>query len=463
MFPELKIDEEFRTLMPRLSVDEYSRLKRAIIEDGCRDSIIIWGDIIVDGMHRYLICQEISEQYTVTRLDFPDRDAAKAWIIDNQLARRNLTTWQKGELASHKLDQLREKTEPCPPADKEKKRDVYGEAARVAGVSRDTVAKAIRIRDRATPEQLKRLGTGESTLGQVYDEIKVAEREGSAVPKFNRTKIDWARWSWCPYTGCLGPGGGGPCGYCFAAGFAERFYTDMPKGKRFEPRFRPERLSAPFNTKIPSTMAGPGATSVFVCSMGDLFGKWVPDDVIDQVLDVVRRVEREGKRKAPKFPLWNFIFLTKNPPRLPTINWPSNAWVGVTVDRQFRVKAAVEALNSVNARVKFLSCEPFLEPLNFMLPAADEPSYLLPTRMVAEGENGLSCVDWAIFGACTATSTSQEKQPEWPWVEDLMVQARFAGCMVYFKKNLTCRPKEYPRAWEGTPAETEATEKLEGG
>ena len=89
---------------------------------------------------------------------------------------------------------------------------------------------------------------------------------------------------------------------------------DYPNG--FEPTFHPERLLDPVNTKLPDK-ASNGKHNVLVCSMGDLFGDWVPQDWIDQVIE-----------RCKKSPEWTYIFLAKSPKRLIGINWPENAWVG---------------------------------------------------------------------------------------------------------------------------------------
>jgi protein gp37 len=73
--------------------------------------------------------------------------------------------------------------------------------------------------------------------------------------------------------------------------------------------------------------------------------------------------------------------------------------------------------------VKFVSCEPLLEPVVF---------------------DDLSCFNWMIIGGRSRNSKMSEFQPEWAWVENLVDQAREAGLNVYFKPNLTVRPKEYP-------------------
>jgi protein gp37 len=216
--------------------------------------------------------------------------------------------------------------------------------------------------------------------------------------------IEWAAWSWNPVTGCLHD-----CPYCYARDMANRFY---PYG--FQPAFIPERLDSPANTKqgVPRWKDDIGYRTVFVCSMADLFGEWVPQEWIDAVMASV------GAN-----PQWNFIFLTKNPSRLPSVVWPANAWVGTTVDRQGRVAPAESAFEQVNATVKFVSCEPLKEELTF---------------------SRLDLFDWVILGGQTKSSQCAEFQPEWKWVKSILLQADLAGCKLYWKDNLHTRPREYP-------------------
>ena len=233
-------------------------------------------------------------------------------------------------------------------------------------------------------------------------EVATAERP---ISKFNQVneQIDWAKWSWNPVTGCLHT-----CVYCYARDIAERFYPE-----KFAPTFRPERLSAPHHTQVPAKAATDiGWRNVFVCSMADLFGKWVPDAWIDAVLTEVRQA-----------PQWNFLFLTKFPQRLAEIDWPRNAWVGTTVDEQYRVSIAEKAFRKVNAPVKWLSCEPLRERLTF---------------------SSLEMFDWVVFGGQSESSKAPAFQPPWEWVEHLQQQARAAKCLVYWKPNLLTRPQEYP-------------------
>ncbi|MGD0898126.1 MAG: DUF5131 family protein [Thermoguttaceae bacterium] len=249
---------------------------------------------------------------------------------------------------------------------------------------------------------------GNITAKLVAEEVAKAAPQHDSESVFNQTNenIDWAKWSWNPVTGCKGG-----CPYCYAKRIAERFTDKYPGG--FEPCFYEERLGAPQNTKIPKGRERePGIRNVFVCSMADLFGEWVPQEWIDAVLQAVT-----------ENPQWNFLFLTKNPSRLVGIDWPPNAWVGTTVDRQARVEPAIEAFRQIDAPVQFLSCEPLLEDLTF------------PT---------LECFDMVIIGAQTGHGAEPALQPDPQWVRSLMNQAWAAGKKVYIKPNLRAAVREYP-------------------
>lgn len=252
--------------------------------------------------------------------------------------------------------------------------------------------------------------------------------ENPPTPKFNRTNenVEWALWTWNPITGCLHD-----CNYCYARDIAIRFY---PEEQGFTPTFHPDRLGAPrfMGQPAPEKVNAPfrtwkggdgkehceggiGEQNVFVCSMADLFGKWVPRDWIDRVLEEVVAA-----------PEWNFLFLTKFPQRLCEFEWPVNAWVGTTVDRQYRVDIAEKAFRKVTASVKWLSCEPMLEPLQF---------------------TSLEMFDWVVVGGSSRSSQTPEFHPPHEWVIDLYNAARRAGCQWYEKPNLLPqRIREYPGA-----------------
>lgn len=242
---------------------------------------------------------------------------------------------------------------------------------------------------------------------------------------FNKTNdnVEWALWTWNPVTGCLHD-----CAYCYARDIANRFYHYLPIDSRFAPVFYPDRLSAPANTKLPrlGTVADPvkklGLQNVFVCSMADLFGKWVPSEWIEAVLEQVRHN-----------PQWNFLFLTKFPIRMSEFDYPPNAWLGTTVDRQYAVERAEKAFHKLKSSgyqgIAWLSCEPMMERLTF---------------------NSLTMFDWVVIGGASKSTQTSRFQPPREWVTHLQCQAKVAKCQIYEKTNLydnlnlADRIREYP-------------------
>lgn len=85
------IDNEFKGLIPRLTAEEYEQLEKNIVAEGCRDALVVWQDILIDGHNRYEICQKHGLTFKITRKEIENRDAVIDWIINNQLGRRNLT------------------------------------------------------------------------------------------------------------------------------------------------------------------------------------------------------------------------------------------------------------------------------------------------------------------------------------------------------------------------------------
>ncbi len=89
--PVLKIDPEFKDLIRPLRRKEYLQLEENILDEGCRDPIIIWNDYIIDGHNRYAICTQHSVPFRTITKDFASKDEAIVWICKNQLGRRNIT------------------------------------------------------------------------------------------------------------------------------------------------------------------------------------------------------------------------------------------------------------------------------------------------------------------------------------------------------------------------------------
>jgi 16S rRNA G966 N2-methylase RsmD len=94
-----KVDEEFAALIAPLTSEEYSQLERNVIAEGCRDALVVWRGLLVDGHNRLEICNRHGIPYDTTEIDLPDRENAKLWIEEQQTGRRNLTTDQRAAVA----------------------------------------------------------------------------------------------------------------------------------------------------------------------------------------------------------------------------------------------------------------------------------------------------------------------------------------------------------------------------
>lgn len=84
------IDQEFKALIPPLAPEELAQLEANIIKDGCRDPLVVWQGVLIDGHNRYDICTRNGIEFETVEMEFADRDAAMLWMIDNQKGRRNL-------------------------------------------------------------------------------------------------------------------------------------------------------------------------------------------------------------------------------------------------------------------------------------------------------------------------------------------------------------------------------------
>lgn len=181
----MQIDKEFQGLIPPLTEDEFQQLEANIIADGCRDALVTWEGILIDGHNRYRICQENDIPFRTVSKDFPDRQTVVEWIIRNQFGRRNLTPFQRAELAlrlkpivkakakERQLSTLKQNaTEVQKSAHREgeKSRD---ELASIAGISHDTLKRAEVIKEKGTPEQVQRAREGGkgNKIGTIYNEI----------------------------------------------------------------------------------------------------------------------------------------------------------------------------------------------------------------------------------------------------------------------------------------------------
>lgn len=247
----------------------------------------------------------------------------------------------------------------------------------------------------------------------------------------NRSKIEYCDHTFNIVTGCRHD-----CPYCYARTMSRRFsgnicqniartdeyrmegdglyVLDEPfvddNGKQviypfgFAPTFHRYRMGTLDKLKM--------GNNIFVGAMADLFGEWVPDEWIIEVLN--RCLDR---------PQHNYLFLTKNPRRYisrkleQVITYKPNMWYGTTITKE----ADIDRLNDLPIGCKtFISIEPLLEDLK----AQDYGNMFFDTA-----------VDWIIIGAETGRN-KDKVVPKWEWIQDIVLMADAAGIPVFMKDSL---------------------------
>lgn len=104
--PEIKIDPEFRDLIPHLDKEERDGLERNLLKNGCEETIKLWNGWIVDGHNRYEFCTKHGIPFRTEQKHFKDADEVKVWMIDLHLDRRSLTTYARGDLIEERQNIL---------------------------------------------------------------------------------------------------------------------------------------------------------------------------------------------------------------------------------------------------------------------------------------------------------------------------------------------------------------------
>ena len=275
----------------------------------------------------------------------------------------------------------------------------------------------------------------------------------------NRSKIEWCDHTWNPITGCRHN-----CPYCYARRMVARFAGDVrlnlmakkdyslvpaadggadlyaldepmlnETGKPlvypfgFTPTLHRYRLNTMDKLKM--------GNNIFVGAMADVFGAWVPDTWIREVIGV-----------CMEYPIHNFLFLTKNPERYMQYGVPvglENIWYGTSVTKE----SEMEKLDYLPEHCRtFVSMEPILEDL----------------FSIAHKKKLLEGIDWIILGA----ETGRRKGcvvPEWDWIKNIILEADSLGIPVFMKESLLGvvgemnMRREFPRRLQ----KSEISEKME--
>ena len=198
----LKINPKFKALIPPLSGEEYARLRESLITDGCRDAIVTWGGVIIDGHNRYEICSELNIPFSTVEKEFESEAEAEIWMLKNQLGRRNLLDVERGRLALLLKEAIAARAkENCVLGGGDKKSDsaksgsptlakaltpidTRKEVAKIAEISHGTLSKIERVDNEAPAIVREAMGKSISInrAAQISDALKdVPEEDREAV------------------------------------------------------------------------------------------------------------------------------------------------------------------------------------------------------------------------------------------------------------------------------------------
>lgn len=174
----ITINQELQAYIDPLTPDEHAALERSLLAEGCRDALVLWGDLLIDGHNRYGICQQHGIAFnTVQNESFKSMDDVHLWMIDNHLGRRSVSDFQRGVLALRKKEILSAravqkssdtsdgeagseagaKTAAQAPEQRALTRDVIAKTARVSPV---TLSRIEKIQKAAAPELVSAVKAG---------------------------------------------------------------------------------------------------------------------------------------------------------------------------------------------------------------------------------------------------------------------------------------------------------------
>ena len=105
----IEIKEEFKKLIPALTVEEFKQLEENILKDGIRDSIVLWNNFIIDGHNRYQIAMKHELQFNCIDMEFEEEHQVIDWMILNQLGKRNITNEQRSYLIGKRYENEKQK------------------------------------------------------------------------------------------------------------------------------------------------------------------------------------------------------------------------------------------------------------------------------------------------------------------------------------------------------------------
>ncbi|WP_058834481.1 hypothetical protein [Luteimonas abyssi] len=208
--------EELKAYIDPLTPDEHEALERSLLTEGCRDALVLWGEVLVDGHNRYGLCQKHGLPFnTVQNTRFQSMDDVHLWMIEQHLGRRSVSDYQRGVLALRKRDILaaRKRAQPVttgateeageapavdaaasdtPPWDDTPVPVSRAELAREAKLSSNQVAMIERIHAQATPEVVHALKAGDISISAAAAVASLPEDEQRSAAQAGRSELKQA-------------------------------------------------------------------------------------------------------------------------------------------------------------------------------------------------------------------------------------------------------------------------------
>ena len=493
----IQIHPELQSFFRPLSAEEYADLEASVLREGMTEPLYVWKgrNVLLDGHHRYLLCQKHDLLYTTIEIEVEDLDAAKLWMIKHQRGRRQ---WTDREIAYYMGTRY----------ELEKKQGQRRDLTCGHCVHKsDTTAQVIAHEHQVNEKTVRRNATFMKAVNTITAALSPDVRQAIIGPEARIDRQDVASLA------TIAKASPQTARHVLAA-----VQTAMtPRAATALVRDAAKRLPLPLVAEeapperwIESLRAAdgrelfivhdPGSSPVFnvtnelvgwaTYTWNPVTGCWIGCDFCYArgIANDARLAASYPKQFEPTFhparlqapantkppapltrpedsnvftcsmadlfakyipeawilqvfaqvrlhPEWHFLFLTKVPQRLPEI---CEALGG------FPPNAWIGC--TVNTQARVATAEKAFRIINASVRwLSVEP---MQERLTFRA---LDLFDWVVIGGQTASAFNNTPafQPEWEWVEHLWQQARAAGAKVYWKDNLTIRPQEVP--WTQTP------------
>jgi transcriptional regulator with XRE-family HTH domain len=201
----ININQELRSFIDPLTAIEYAALERSLLAEGCRDALVLWGEVLIDGHNRYEICKKHGIEFrTVQNTSFDSIDDVMLWVIENHLARRSVSDFQRGVLALRKKEIVTARMaqragepdkapgEDAPQASDSPPWNTREEVAKAARVSSNTISQIERIQKAATPQLVEAVRAGTISINAAANVASLPESVQIAAVAGGRKELQQA-------------------------------------------------------------------------------------------------------------------------------------------------------------------------------------------------------------------------------------------------------------------------------